>query len=333
VKRDFLLGLVAGALGGVAAQRYLTPKPLPSTPTVWAWYDQLADTFDAAEARKRLQSDWTLRDGLRLHLDVLTGEAGAPTAIVLPGTGVYAALLMGVMAALNEAGLNVVGVDFRGHGQSEGRRGSYTIAEMVRDASAVVTYAVERFGPRIGVTGVSQGGLVTLYAGAADERIGSLAPFNIAILDEPQVFEISRAPALFRTLYPVLSLLASVVPELPVSVWTYLDPVDLGRAAAFDSVERFFQRDPLAIDKISLKALASLASTPLARPLEAITTPTLVLQAEKDALFRLDYVRGLYERMTCRKEFVVVPGCNHMQIYERAGDWGPQVARWFYDTL
>jgi hypothetical protein len=28
-----------------------------------------------------------------------------------------------------------------------------------------------------------------------------------------------------------------------------------------------------------------------------------------------------------------VPGCNHMQIYERAGDWGPQVARWFYDTL
>jgi alpha-beta hydrolase superfamily lysophospholipase len=333
VKRDFLLGLVAGALGGVAVQRYLTPKPLPPTPVVQARYDQLAEVFGVAEARERLQSAWVLSDGLRLHLDVLAGEADAPTAIVLPGTGVYAGLLMGLMAVLNEAGLNVVGLDFRGHGQSEGRRGSYTIAEMVRDVSAVVTYAVERFGPKIGATGVSQGGLVTLYAGAADERIGSIAPFNIAILDEPQVFEISRAPALFRTLHPVLSLLAGVVPELPVSVWSYLNPADLGRSATFDSVEGFFRRDPLTIDKISLKAMASLASTPLACPLEDVTTPTLVLQAERDALFRLDYIKGLYGRMTCRKEFAVVSDCNHMQIYERAEDWGPQVARWFYDTL
>jgi alpha-beta hydrolase superfamily lysophospholipase len=333
VKREFWLGVLAGALGGVAAQRYLALKPLPPAPTVQAWYDQLADVFGVAEARWRLQSDWVLSDGLRLHLDVLAGEIGAPTAIVLPGTGVYAALLMGAMAALNGAGLNVVGADFRGHGQSEGRRGSYTIAEMVRDASAVVGYAIERFGPKVGVTGVSQGGLVTLYAGAADERIGSIAPFNVAILDEPQIFEISRAPELFRLLKPALRLLASVAPELPVSVWSYLDPAALGHSAAFDSVESFFQRDPLSIDKVSLKALVSLSSTPLARPLEKITTPTLVLHAERDDLFSLDYIKGLYERMTCRKELVVVPDCNHLQIYERAKDWGSQVARWFYDTL
>ncbi len=117
----------------------------------------MPDFFD------RFEQDSILSDGLRLHLDVIEIDKTRPTAVFMPGTNAYALLYGEFLTALADRGYNIVGFDPRGHGRSEGARGSYTLPELVGDMRSATEYARKRFGGPIVVAGSSQGGITAFY--------------------------------------------------------------------------------------------------------------------------------------------------------------------------
>jgi alpha-beta hydrolase superfamily lysophospholipase len=267
--------------------------------------------------------------GLRLNLEVFAAGDDDPVVLFLPGTGKYARFYRQFLERLRSAGFNVLGLDPQGHGRSEGRRGDFTMEELVQNARDALTFARHELGPRLGLLGTSQGALVALYTLAADERVMSAACHNAALLDEAgsKQVNVSRFSKLVR---PYVGVAARYAPYLRVPIRRYLplqtiyDDVNLGRV---------LEQDPMLVPAYTLRSYASLATARPARPIEQVTTPTLFLTGEGDRLFPPGYVRTIYDRLTCRKELALIPGAGHMLFVEYVDQSLPLVADWFKRTL
>jgi len=327
-----LVGIAAGAVGMALWRQWQLEERQPSPAEVDAYLDWYFEFRGVPGLRREMGSDYVVSDGLRLHLDLLESKPGDPAVVFVPGTGMYAAIYGEFMHKLRLAGFNVIGLDPRGHGRSEGQRGSYTVNELVRDAQAAITYAIEHYGERVAIAGSSQGGITAFYAAAADPRIRAAVCHNLALLHEPGIFTVSRYPELLRMAYPLLAEIARRVPELKIPIWLYLHEDRLGRSSLGD-IKDVYRQTPLAIDRVALKAMISLASTPPARPPEEVTTPILVVHAERDALFSREYIGSIYNRLGGPKELVIVPEAEHLVWMEQVDASIPPVVEWLQQTL
>ena len=171
------------------------------------FFQEMADRRGIPNYFDRFETDSVTSDGLKLHLDIIEVDKAKPTVVFIPGTSVYAMIYGEFMATLADKGYNVVGFDPRGHGRSEGVRGSYTIPELMADTRAVVAYARDRFGDPIAVAGSSQGGIVAFYVAATDEKLAGVICHNIADLGDPESLKLTRTPSLSRILKPLFLVL------------------------------------------------------------------------------------------------------------------------------
>jgi alpha-beta hydrolase superfamily lysophospholipase len=267
--------------------------------------------------------------GLRLHLDVYASQPSDPAVIFMPGTGKHAAPYRPFLEALNQRGYQVIGIDPRGHGRSDGVRGDFTVEQLVGNVRDALSFALENVSQRVGLLGSSQGAIVVLYALAADERAASAVCHNAALLNESAAKAI-HVSALSRWLRPLAPTFGRLAPNLRYPIRRYL-PID----AVYDDVAlgEKLDADPLTVRAYTLRALGSLASAAPARPIEAIRTPTLLLGSEHDRLFPSDYVRSIFDRLTCEKSFVNLPDTGHMLLLEHVAATLPVVADWFDRTL
>jgi alpha-beta hydrolase superfamily lysophospholipase len=150
----------------------------------------------------RFEQDWVTSGDLRLHLDVIEADGKRPTVVFMPGTNAYAVLYGEFLAALADKGYNIVGFDPRGHGRSEGARGSYTLPELMADMRAAVRYARNRFGEPVVVSGSSQGGIAAFYLAAEGYPVAGAVCHNLADLGDPASIELTRSPGLSRRAVP-----------------------------------------------------------------------------------------------------------------------------------
>jgi alpha-beta hydrolase superfamily lysophospholipase len=269
--------------------------------------------------------------GLRLHLDVYQREDDVPTILFVPGTGSHARCYAEFLFQLHRQGFRVVGIDLQGHGLSEGVRGSFTIEELVENIYDVTTWAVERYGEKVGIGGSSLGGILTFYAVANDARLKSAVCHNVAVLSEPDCLRVTRAPKALRTILPLSRLGARLLPELRLTIWLYLD---LQAITDEPRILEAFVDDPLTMQALPLRSIVSQSQAPPTKPIEEIKTPTMVLHAEGDRIFPLDYCRAIYDRLTCRKRFELIPGTDHLVFAPPYLDLSlPPVADWFRETL
>ncbi|MHB8897077.1 MAG: alpha/beta hydrolase [Candidatus Geothermincolia bacterium] len=325
--RKLLAGMVGAAAGLAAAKQYVDwyrPGPLPGPDELNCYFDSLFEMMGLPGLRHEIEEDQVSSDGLKLHLDVFPSEGATRTLVFVPGTSIYALFYAEFLHKMRLMGFNVVGFDPRGHGRSEGRRGSYTIETLLRDTESVVGYAIDRFGESVAVSGSSQGGIVSFYAAGKDERLKAAVCHNIAVLGEPEALSITRWPR-FSGFFQKLLPLAMLTPELRIPIWTYLDlkaePTRFGRNAL-----EIVMEDPLAVLALSSKAMASLSVTPPPRPIEQITTPIMVIQGEYDAMLSETYTRPIYDRLTCDKEFLLVTGATHLVLTNNVDAVVPEVA-------
>ena len=126
--------------------------------------------------------------GLEIHLFGLDHGADAPVAFVTHGRGGRVEDTFSYGADLAAAGMIAIGVEQRNHGKrtvDEGQNGTYgptfptsfyaNMLGTAADISLLIDLLPARLGlamARIGVTGISMGGHVTLLAMARDPRIG-----------------------------------------------------------------------------------------------------------------------------------------------------------------
>jgi pimeloyl-ACP methyl ester carboxylesterase len=235
------------------------------------------------------------------------------------------------MLALCRAGFNVVGFDPRGHGRSSGPRGDYTIDEIVDDALAAAAYARRRFNNPVAVAGSSQGGIAAFYAAARDDGLAAAVCHNLADLNGKanQVLSRTRVPS-WST--PLVQAVMRLYGGFLIPLALYLDLTNIYLENG-NSIARYIEEDPLAVNWISLRALNSLLKTPLARPVEAVTVPVMVVHPEKDPIFPQWYVESLYNRLRCKKRFHLMKNRSHQVMTNRVEEVVPDVAAWLKEVM
>lgn len=338
MKRMARAGAAAAAgMAGWTAYSYMKiNKRVPSEEEVMAYAKSLFERVGLGD----LYGTWTeerLDLGDReLALYHFRSEPGDPVMVFVPGTSVYALLYTEYMYKLSKQGFNVVGFDPRGHGMSSGKRGVYTLGRLVEDALAVIDHAADTYNEKIAVSGSSQGGMTSFYCAAAEPRLKAAVCHNVIAPDEPDNERMTRWPRLFRPLIPYLPALQPVVDtrlgELMTPVSLYLD-LKAETSRLIPDVGRFLKEDPLVASAVSLSALHSLASTPLAVKVEEIETPVMVIHAGQDDIFPEDYVRRVYGRLTCEKEFLYLPDAPHLVMTDYVDDIIPPVTSWLKKTM
>jgi alpha-beta hydrolase superfamily lysophospholipase len=273
---------------------------------------------------ERFEAASIISGGLRLHLDVIDVAAEAPTVVFIPGTAVYGLAFGDLLDGLAQGGCNVVSVDLRGHGRSDGERGDYTIPLLVEDARAAVEYARRRFRGPIFAIGSSQGGIVGLYLAATDAPVAGVICHNAADLSDPELLRHMGKPAVLGLLRPVLAAAARRFPTFKLDIRRYLNLLLPGRS----QVKDFLATDPFSTKVITLRALASLSSAPLARPVEAITTPVMFVAGGRDTIFPLAFTESLFDRLRCDKQLKVYRDRGHFLFTSKVDRVLPDMLAW-----
>ncbi|MBN1365265.1 MAG: alpha/beta fold hydrolase [Syntrophaceae bacterium] len=285
----------------------------------------VADFYD------RFEADAVMSGEIRLHLDVIPVDTRRPTVVFMPGTNAYAMLYGEFLTALADEGYNIVGFDPRGHGRSGGRRGSYTMPELLTDMLTAVDYARQRFGDPVAIAGSSQGGITAFYAAASGTPMACAICHNAADLSNPDSVRLTRYPFLGRLLKPAAMRMARVLPELKIPMIAYLN-LKAEPVRNMGSAKDLIDHDPLLIPYIRLKTMASMGSDPPPCPVEEIKTPVMILHAGADGIFPTDYIQSLYARLTCKKDLRIYEGLPHYIIVDHIDKIMPDILRWLEDT-
>lgn len=282
---------------------------------------QMPDFFD------RFEKASVTSGGVRLHLDVIAVDKTRPTLIFMPGTNAYAILYGEFLTALADGRCNIVGFDPRGHGRSGGKRGSYTLPELMADMRAVIRYARARFGDPIVVSGSSQGGITAFYIAAEGYPVAGAVCHNIADLGDPRSIQLTKYPLLSRMGKPFVMFWSRFFPELKVPMSFYIklkeEPIrGLGNS------KDLLCSGPLLVPYIRLKGMASLGNEKLPCPVEDIATPVMVLHGEKDVIFPQAYIESIFNRLTCEKSLKIYRDCHHYIVFDHVSKVAPDVLAW-----
>jgi pimeloyl-ACP methyl ester carboxylesterase len=314
-----------------AGSRIYQNGNLPDDKTIRAYLDNIIKRMKINVDRSVMEETYIDANGYRLHLIIAAAGKNAPTLIFIPGTTAYAQVYAQFGYDMYKQGFNLIGFDPRGHGQSSGPRGDYTMTGLVDDTLAVVKYARNRFGGKVAVSGSSQGGMAAFYAAARDDSLAAAVCHNIADLNGKDNIVLSRIrPPQF--LVPVASFFMNLYGSCSIPISLYLDLTKEhfpdGTAAA-----TLIKGDPLAVSWISFRALNSMLHTDLAKPVEKITVPIMLIHADKDSIFPQAYVEGIYNRLTCKKKYLLFKNTEHLIMTNNVDEVIPPVAKWLKEVM
>lgn len=321
-----IIAIVSVHAGWYAASRVIQSRTAPDRKIAVATRNRNMEKFDIHIDEKSLEETDIDANGVRLHLSVFAQGKNAPTLVFIPGTSVYAQIYIDFMYRIYRQGFNVVGFDPRGHGLSGGRRGDYTIDELVADTRAVVNYARQRFGGRPAIAGSSQGGMVAFYTAARDDSISAAVCHNLADLNGKDNLVLSTLripPALSPIVWRIMSVYESYM--IPISL--YLDLKKEHLPDGSDAAAMIGQ-DPLCVTWISVRAMRSLLRTGLAKPVEKIRVPIMLIHSDRDNIFPRRYVEGIYRRLSCPKNYLLLKERDHLVMTNNAGEVVPPVSAW-----
>ena len=314
-----------------AVSRLHQNEKIPSETIAQADLDNILKNEKITIDRKSFTETSIEANGIRLHLDVFAKGANSPTVVFIPGTSVYTKFYIEFMYKMYLQGFNVVGFDPRGHGQSSGPRGDYTINEIVDDALAVVKYARERFSGKVAVIGSSQGGIVAFYAAARDDSISAAVCHNLADLNGKDNLILSQLrPPLFMV--PLAKFMANLYKNFSIPIFFYLDLTKETSRNGTDAAT-LIKSNPITVKWITIRALGSLMYTKLAKPVEKITVPIMVVHAEKDTIFPQAYVENIFDKLTCRKKYLLFKNTQHLVMTNNVDEVVPQINTWLREIM
>ncbi|MDE2276477.1 MAG: lysophospholipase [Burkholderiales bacterium] len=216
-------------------------------------------------------------DGVRLHLRRWpTALPARGTVQIVHGLGEHIERYAALAARLNAQGWHVAGHDQRGHGRSEGPRGSVPSRQALLCDLAVVTDHLRSRGRHV-LLGHSLGGLIA--ARFVAESLGVRAARWVRDVDALVLSSPALALGLGRRQRLLLALLARATPALRLG--NGLQPDWISRDAA---VVHAYRTDPLVHDRITPRLLRFMVESGhlVAERAAAWRTPTLLLWAGAD---------------------------------------------------
>ncbi|MGW0823615.1 alpha/beta fold hydrolase [Streptomyces sp. NPDC002845] len=234
-----------------------------------------AGASDDAPAVRRADSVMALGDGARIDTSYFTAGSGGRRPAVLLGHG-FGGSKDGVREQAEELardGYAVLTWSARGFGQSTGRIGLNDPEGEVADVSRLIDWLAERpeveldksGDPRVGVTGASYGGAISLLAAGYDQRVDAIAPaityWNLADALFPNgVFKKLWTGIFFNS--------GGGCDRFEAQLCEMYDRVAESGTPDADAVELLEERSPSAVA-------------------DRIMVPTLLVQGQSDSLFPL----------------------------------------------
>jgi alpha-beta hydrolase superfamily lysophospholipase len=245
-------------------------------------------------------------DHLRLYWQRYTPPSPRATVAVLHGGGDHSGRYPALTAALARAGFQVALVDFRGHGQSDGRRWYIDgFGDYLSDLDAFVAkLRADGVARKLFVVAHSQGALVAATWGLAHGRA-----VDGFVLSSPY-FRLALRPPVAKVIGAKIA--GRLVPWLPVS--TGLDPADLTSDV---ELQRWTERDPLYGRATTPRWFdeATRAQKQVLRRAGEFDAPLLVLAAGADKVADAAAARAFVDgARSDDKRLVVYEGFRH-EIY------------------
>ncbi|MFQ5796226.1 MAG: alpha/beta hydrolase [Candidatus Bipolaricaulia bacterium] len=252
---------------------------------------------------------------LLLHL-FLAGE-GRPVILFLHASGCHALMYRTLLSQLATAGYNIVAPDFQGHGENRGRRGHFTLQELVNNALDAARWACENLDDRIILVGTSMGGIVGFYAlaqdAASDRPLIHSAVLHTIAGSPEDVQAYSRFPRFFLKIrsffYVWIRVRDRIIPvrlrrRAPLRLRQFLEierwrvmpiPFFLRSSGSIEATGRRrvvlgFQalvkwiRDRRKVLAFTLSSTERLVSEPPPAPIETIEVPIAMIILEKDRI-------------------------------------------------
>lgn len=287
--------------------------------------------IDIKEIENNLKKTTFKSRGLKLSLKYFEKDKNAPNILYSPGTGYYALPHVELLYYMYRRGYNTFGIDFQGHGDSEGGRGDFTINELVENCNDAVKYISSNFNNRIGAFGNSLGGFVTFYLGLAQGPVKSIVCQNAAVLTEKK-FQDEVAEKIGKLL-PLGKLLVKLFPKGRIPIKLYVDHDGFRETKREKEELEKYIKDPDIIKKYTLRAVLSQISTPPPKPIEELKIPIMLLVPTRDKLLSVSYMKDLYNRFSsAKKKFVKIDG-GHEWIISYPKKAAKIICDWFDETL
>lgn len=277
--------------------------------------------------------------GVTLTVDVYAAGVGAPVVVFNHGGGGYAKMFIPLALALHGRGYTVVLPDQKGQGFSEGVRGDVTLAECIQNAIDATHWARERFTGPVFVAGGSLGSAIAYGAAAAGAPVEGVIAHNLYrfdqtgnALDVSYFATLASSDAVKRISAAVLGGLAIPfgwlrVPNRLLSDFRGLFDADDERAL------RLWLADPVPLSYVSLRYIASLASTPFAVPFEQNRLPVLVINPVNDHMVAAAVTDKNYRRLGGPKRLVEIEYGHWSLKPEFPAVWADHADTWMREQL
>jgi len=260
---------------------------------------------------------------LPLYCELHEAAPSDPLVLFLPGIATHTALYREFLDAIARQGFNVVGVDLRGHGRSNGDRGLFTVDEVVEDVSAVIDHYGERFSGPIAMLGYSFGSPLALAAAEADDRIKALLCNTLMLGSHP--------PDWFHFLgWQALGWTSVTLPHWRVNLRSLLD---VDRLIFNSHHTKWIADDGLLVWEYPVKTLASVFGYRHRAYKEQLPFRAAVLTGEHDEVVRPNYTKTVLEQLTHRFESQVVPEMDHMGPFVMTEELAATSAAWLRRLL
>jgi nucleoside-diphosphate-sugar epimerase/alpha-beta hydrolase superfamily lysophospholipase len=261
---------------------------------------------------ERLEHEWIVHDGLRIHLEHHRLDSGAPTFVVAHGLGDHSRRHLGLAAALAGRGCNSLLVDRPGHGLSEGRRGDAPLARDLAVLELAIARARSEYGGPVILLGDSLGGIISWYLLTREPDVDAAICHCIG---HPDVHH-DRSVAL---LAPLVRVAARIAPAAPIPV-TRL--ADYEQVALDPETKRYFdeRRDRLFNFTITARAAASYLGFRPPTPWERIRIPALVVIGAEDRMVTPEFTRRALDRARPpRADYLELEGAGHQLFLDDLG--------------
>jgi len=271
-------------------------------------------TFPGADRARRQEGFLSAADGLRLYWQRYTPDSPRATVMVLHGAGDHSGRYPGLTDALVRAGHEVALLDFRGHGQSDGRRWYVDqFSDYLGDLDVFAAKVREGAqGRPIFAVAHSQGGHIAAHWGLRGGR--GVAGF---VLSSP-FFRLAVPPPRMKVWASLL--VGRVVPFLPVDA-----ALDLAELTSDPELQRWTAEDPLYLRKTTPRwfSESSRAQEELGRHLAEFAYPVLVMVGDADRIADPEAGKAFAAAVSSKdKSLRVWKGFRH-EIFNEVGRGGP----------
>ncbi len=293
------------------------------------WKNYLCET-KATEIERNLKQTTFKSQYLSLNLKYFEKGKDAPNILWVVGMGCYSMYLAELGYHMHLRGFNTFGIDFQGHGDSEGTKGDFNLSELARNCFDATIYIIENYNRRIGAVGVNMGGFITFYLGLSHSHVKSIACLNPGIVNEKAFRdEVTKS----RKIPPMAGIIARLFSRMTIPTKRCVDFMGLARTKREKRHVKIYLDDPNIVKRYTIRAVISLISTPPPSPIEELNIPTMFLAPKGDALMSVPYVRGLYNRLPpIKKKLVEIDG-THFWMSCHPKEAAKVICNWFDETL